>query len=131
MKYIPIVGIGLVIWGLVTLDWYKVGFGVLLFFLGFIIDLFKKKGAMSDDKVFAGYKALSQLILIIRKSLDSSETDIDTPKAKLVKGLFFLGMVDAVSQSSDMDDSQFLDLFKSVFADLDYEYDEEYQSKLI
>ncbi|MCU7854014.1 MAG: hypothetical protein KZQ80_17595 [Candidatus Thiodiazotropha sp. (ex Monitilora ramsayi)] len=131
MKFIPIVGIGLAIWGLVTLDWFKVGIGIFLFFLGFVIDLFKKRGAMSDDKVFAGYKALSQLTLIVRKSLDSSGIDSDSPKAKLAKGLYFLGMVDAASQSAGMDDRQFLDLFKSVFADMDYEYDKDYQSKLI
>ena len=43
MKYVPIVGIGLAIWGLVTFDWFKVGFGVVLFFGTFLFDLFKKK----------------------------------------------------------------------------------------
>lgn len=131
MKYIPIVGICLTVWGLLTLDWFKVGFGVLLFLGAFLVDLFKKKGAMTDDKVFALYRSVSQLIQIIRKSLEASDIDTNNPKSKLAQGLFFLGMLDAASQVSDMNDGQFLKLFKAVFTDLDYEFDEDYQSKLL
>lgn len=131
MKYIPIVGIGLALWGLVTLDLFKVGFGALLFLSAFLVDLFKKKGAMTDDKVFASYRTVSQLIQIIRKTLEATDIDTANPKAKLAQGLFFLGMLDAASQSADMDDGQFLDLFKAIFTDLDYEFDKNYQSKLL
>jgi hypothetical protein len=130
VKYIPIVGLGLAIIGLITLDWFKVGFGVLLFVGGFIFDLFKKKGVMNDDKIFASYKIVSQLIRII-KSFETAEVGTNRPKAKLAQGLFYLGMVDAASQSANMDDSQFFNLFKAVFTDLDYDFDERYQSKLL
>jgi hypothetical protein len=131
MKYIPIVGIGLAIWGVVTLDWFKAGIGTLLFIGSFAIDLFKKKGVMADEKVFAIYKMVSSLVHIIRKSLEDTSADSSNPKGKLAQGLFFLGMVDAASQSSNMNDSQFIDLFKSVFTDLDHEFDSEYQSLIL
>ncbi|MBV2135338.1 MAG: hypothetical protein AB2558_21285, partial [Candidatus Thiodiazotropha sp.] len=128
MKYIPIVGIGLAIWGLVTQDWFKVGFGVILFLTGFAVDLFKKKGVMKDDKVFQLYKVVSQIVHTVRESLDS---DKDSSKSKLAQGLFFLGLVDGASQSAGMSEEQFNSLFRSVFADLDHIFDESYQDKLL
>jgi len=43
MHYITIAAIFLVIWGLITLDWFKVGFGVLLFLTTFLVDIIKNK----------------------------------------------------------------------------------------
>lgn len=131
MKFAGIVGIGLVLWGLVTLDWFLAGSGVFFVLCGFLFHLFKQRGAMTDGKVFASYRTVSQLIRVIRTSLEASDIDADDHKVKLAQGLFFLGMLDAASQSADMDDGQFLDLFKAIFADLDYEFDENYQSKLL
>lgn len=131
MKYIPLVGAGLAIWGLVTLDWFKVGFGAFLFFCAFLIDLFKKKGALKDDKVFSAYHTVSELIRTIRKSIEESEVYMNNPKAKLVQGLFFMGMLDAASQSANMSDKQFLDLFKAVFTDLDYEFEDDYRYRIL
>jgi len=131
MKYLPIVGIGLVIWGVITLDWFKAGFGALLFIVAFLIDLSKKKGVMKDDRTFSSYKLVSELIRIIRHFVESSEIDPNNPKAKLAQGLFYLGMLDAASQCANLSDKQFLDLFNAVFTDLDYEFDEEFKSKIL
>ena len=46
-------------------------------------------------------------------------------------GLFFLGMLDEARQSANIDDQQFLHLFKAIFRDFDYDFDHSYQSKLI
>jgi hypothetical protein len=93
--------------------------------------LFKKKGALADDKVFDTYKALHPLIRMIRTGLEETDADASTPKVKLAEGLFYLGMVDAAGQSADMDDAQFLSLFKATFADIDYDFDDSYQDKLM
>ena len=131
MNYVPIVGIGLAIWGLITLDWFKVGFGVILFFSTFLFDLFKKKGVMKDDKVFSAYYTVSELIRIVRKSMEESEIDMKNPKTKLAQGLFFMGMIDAASQAANMSDERFLELYKAIFTDLDYEFDDNYRSKIL
>lgn len=131
MKYVPLVGISLAIWGLVTLDWFKVGFGVVLYLGAFLFDLSKKKGVMKDDKVFPIYRTVSELVRIIRKSIEGTEVEKNREKAKLAQGLFFLGMLDAASQAASLEDQQFLDLFKAVFADLDYDFDQSYQTKLL
>ncbi len=129
MKYIPLVGIGLAVWGLITADWVKVGIGVLLFLGGFVVDLRKKNVAVMDDKVFPSYKILVELIRMIRAGVEDS--DIEREKLKLSQGLFFLGMIDAASQAASLDDSQFIGLFKAVFSDFDYDFDSEYQTNLI
>ncbi|MCP4669170.1 MAG: hypothetical protein GY849_22775 [Deltaproteobacteria bacterium] len=133
--YIPLVGVGLAIWGLVTFDWFKVGFGAVLFFgtflIGYLIDLFKKKGTLKDDKVFSAYRTVSELIRIIRKSIKESGVDMNSPKAKLAQGLFFVGMLDAISQTTNMSDKQFLELFKAVFTDLDYEFEDDYRARIL
>jgi len=131
MRYLGIVGIGLVLWGLFTFDWLLAGVGALFLLVSFIRDVFKKRGSMTDDKVFAIYKVLHQLIRIIRTGVEESDTALRNPKLKLAQGLFFLGMIDAASQASDMSDGQFLDLFKAVFTDFDYDFDENFQSKLL
>jgi len=131
MKYISIVGIGLIIWGAITANWFNVGFGALLFAVGFLIDMFKKRGALKDDKVFQFYRAVSELIRSIRELLEDSKNDLRSPKGKLIQGLYFMGMIDAASQASDMSDQQFLDLFKAVFADLDYEFEKDYQDEIL
>ena len=89
MKYLPIVGIGLVIWGVVTLDWFKAGFGALLFVIAFLIDLTKKKGVMSNDRSFSSYKTVSDLIRVVRINIESYGIDPNNPRAKLAQGLFF------------------------------------------
>jgi len=134
MKWVLMAGGGLLIIGLINLDWFEIGLGVIIiagcFIYGFRLELLKKKGAMTDEKVFELYKALHPLIRIIRQALEGSEVDASTSKVKLVEGLFYLGMVDAASQSADMDDGQFLSLFKATFADIDYDFNESYQTKL-
>lgn len=130
MKYIPLVGFGLAIWGLVTLDWFKVGFGVILFIGGFLVHLYKQRGTLKDDKVFSTYKVVSELIRVIRQSFDD-DIDITTPKAKLATGLFLLGVVDAASQAASLNDEQFLNLQKAVFVDLDHIYAADFSSRIL
>ncbi len=131
MKYIPLIGIGLAIWGAITLDWFKVGFGVVLFFGAFLIDLFKKRDVIANDDSFALYRTVSELIKIIRASVESSNLDKNNPKVILAQGLFFMGLLDAASQAADLNDKQFMDLYKAIFTDLDYEFDENYRTKII
>lgn len=129
MKYIPIVGLTLAAWGLLTLDWMKVGFGVFMFLGAFAIDTFKKRAVLKDDKLFTAHRALTELIRIVRRSFDATEIDTSSPKADLAQGLFYLGMVDAASQSAGMTDRQFLDLFQATFHDLDF--GEEFSSRIL
>lgn len=131
MKYIPLVGIGLVIWGAITLDWFKAGIGLILFFGAFLIDLYKKRNVIANDDTFTLYHSVTELIKIIRASVESSELDINNPKVILAQGLFIMGFIDAASQSANLNDDEFIDLFKAVFTDLDYEYDESYRAKII
>jgi len=42
-----------------------------------------------------------------------------------------MGMLDAASQAATLSDQQFLDLFKAIFTDLDYDFDQSYQSSLL
>ncbi len=48
MHYITITGILLAIWGLIKLDWFKVGIGVIMFLIAFLFDIIKNK---NDYKV--------------------------------------------------------------------------------
>jgi len=43
MHYITITGILLAVWGLITLDWLKVGIGMILFLTAFLFDIIKNK----------------------------------------------------------------------------------------
>ena len=131
MKYFPIVGIGLVIWGIVTLDLFMAGFGALLFIVAYLIDLYRKRDVLKDDRSFSSYKAVSDLIRIVRRAVESSDIDPNNPKAKLAQGLFYLGILDAASQAAKLSDEQFLDLFNAIYADLDYEFDEEFRLKIL
>lgn len=118
MNYIPLLAIGLAIWGLISLDWFKVGFAVVIFLVAFLYDLSKKKAIMKDDKVFSSYKTVTDLIQLIKQFLDGLNVNRTSPKAKIVQGLYFMGMVDAASQGFKLDNKQFLDLHKSIFHDL-------------
>lgn len=131
MKFIPLIGIALGIIGLITLDWYQFGFGLFLFFCGFLIDYFKKRGAIKDGKVFPIYRVVNELILTVRKSIELSELDMNNPKVKLAQGLFFMGMLDSARQATSLSDKQFLNLFKAVFTDLSYDFDKNFKSKIL
>lgn len=120
MKYIPIVGLVLVVWGLFTLDWFRVGVGLAMFLGAFAIDTYKKRSVLKDDKLFAAHRTLTELIRIVRKSFEATDAYSTSTKADLAQSLFFLGMLDAVSQSTDMTDQQFLDLFQATFHDLGF-----------
>lgn len=131
MKFIPIIGVGLAIWGIVTGNWFKISLGVVLFLGGFLLDLIKKKGAMKDKKVFAVYEIVSKLIRIIRNAVESSNTELNNPKAQLAQGLFFLGVIDAASQAARLNDTQFIDLFTATFTDLEEVYTHDYRTRLL
>src|SRR3546814_4593953 len=64
--------------------------------------------------------ALPIFIRIVRQSFDITDVDTSSPKADLAQGLFYLGMVDAASQSTGMTDEQFLSLFQATFHDLGF-----------
>lgn len=117
--YIPIFGVGYAIWGLFTLDWFKVAIGIVLYIGSFLHDYLKKRSALKDDKVFAGYRNLTELIRGIRKAINSLDSDFNNPKGVLIQALFFMGMINAASQALNMNDKQFIDLYNSIFIDLD------------
>lgn len=124
MKYAPLIGLGLAGWGLVTLDWFKIGIGAVLFFGAFFFDTYKKRSVVKNNKLFTVYRPLTELIRIVRKAIDSrSDFDAQSPKATLAQSLFFLGMLDAASQASNMNDKEFLQLFSAIFQDLNFEDD--------
>ena len=129
MRYVPIIGIGLVVWGLVTLDWVKVALGAAMFFGGFAVALYKKRTVLKSGALFSVYKPLHQLIVITRKSIDASAPNADDPKAKLASALFFMGMIDAASQAAGLVDKDFLELHRALFHDLDY--DESMRSRIL
>lgn len=120
MRYIPLVGIGLAIWGLVTLDWFRLGVGVLVFLGSFAWDLYKKRAVVQSGSLFSVYKPLHQLILLTRKTIEAGNLQPEHPKTRLACALFFMGMIDAASQGAGLEDKQFLDLFSAIFQDLDY-----------
>src|SRR3546814_1920049 len=66
VKYIPIAGLLLAAWGLITLDWVKIGLGLLIFLGAFAIDTYKKRAVLKDDKLFAAHHALTELIRIVK-----------------------------------------------------------------
>lgn len=121
MRYVPLVGIGLAIWGLVTLDWVKVALGAAMFFAGFAVDLYKKRTVLKSGDLFSVYKPLHQLILVTRKSIDASAPNVEDPKTKLASALFFMGMIDAASQAAGLVDKDFLELHRALFHDLDFD----------
>jgi len=120
VKYIPIVGAALAIWGLLSGDWFKAGFGVVLFFGAFLVDTFKKRAVLRDGSLFSIYRPLNDLIRVLRRSLEGAEFDAESPKGQLAQALFYIGMVDAASQHTGMSDRQFLELFSAIFQDQDF-----------
>ena len=131
MLYVSLAGIGIFIWGLVTLDWFRAGAGLVIFLISFAIHWFKVRDAAKDDKVFSAYKTLHPLIQMISNLLRDSDIDMDSSKAKLSTALFYFGMVDAASQGLHMADDQFLNLVKIVFADLDYLFEKSFIDKIL
>ena len=131
MRYLGLVGGGLALLGLFNLDWLVVGVGVFLVLISFLSDVFRKRGALTDDKVWSVYTVVNDLIRLIKTGVEASDTTLDNQKAKLAEGLFFLGFVDAASQAYNLTDKQFLELFDAVFTDLEYDFDEDFQSKLL
>ena len=120
MKYIPLTGAALAIWGLLSGDWFKVAFGALLFFGGFAVDTFKKRAVLKDGRLFAVYRPLTDLIRAVRRSMENADFDSEGPRGRLAQGLFYIGMVDTASKHAGMTDRQFLEIFNAVFQDQDF-----------
>lgn len=129
MRYIPLAGLGLALWGLLTLDWFKMVSGALLFFGVFAVDLYKKRAVIGSGKLFSVYKPLHQLILVTRKAIETGNHSTEEPKTQLASALFFTGMIDAASQAAHLPDKEFLQLWSALFRDLDF--DEPLRSRVL
>jgi hypothetical protein len=121
MRFIPLAGLGVAIWGLFSLDWFKVGFGLLLFFGGFLVDVYRKRSILAKGDLFSVYKPLHELLQVARKMIETSDRNTSDPKTQLAVALFYMGMIDAASQSARLSDKDFLDLWSNLFKDLDIE----------
>ncbi len=110
----------LVVWGLFTLDWYKVGLGIFIFLACFAVDLYKKRAVLTDDKLAAAHRYLIEVIRIIKASLKATGIDAREEKAIIAQSLFYMGLIDALHQAMQMTESQFIALQKAVFNDLDF-----------
>ncbi len=117
MKYVPLAGLLFALWGLVTLDWPKLGVGLLMFLGGFAVDAYKKRAVLTDKEIFAAYRATNDLVRIVRKAFEGTPVYSPSAKSDLAQALFYLGMIDAASQSTGMSDEQFLGLFQAIFRD--------------
>src|SRR3546814_15380234 len=95
VKYIPIAGLLLAAWGLITLDWVKIGLGLLIFLGAFAIDTYKKLAVLKDDILFAAHHALPELTRLVRQSFDITAVDTARPKPDLAPAHFCLGRVAA------------------------------------
>ena len=159
MKFIPIIGLIFALWGLFTLDLVRFSVGSVLFLGSFFIDQIKnedpakeftefinqqQKFVEDNDEILdgSGDKSVSQLedvllriIAGIKSSLEASDIDMSSEKAKLVQGLYLLGMIDAATQQAKMNYDDFLEIFFDVFGFLNTEYrgefDDEFRSILI
>ena len=81
----------LVVWGLFTLDWYKVGLGIFIFLACFAVDLYKKRAVLTDDKLAAAHRYLIEVIRIIKASLKATGIDAREEKAIIAQSLFYMG----------------------------------------
>ncbi|PKM03284.1 MAG: hypothetical protein CVV16_09435 [Gammaproteobacteria bacterium HGW-Gammaproteobacteria-6] len=120
MMIITWVGILLAISGIFTLDWFRIGFGVLIYLTCFAIDIYKKRKVITDDKLATAHHFLMEIIKIIKVSLSKAGVDAISDKSILAQGLFYIGMIDALHQSSEMTDLQFIELQKAIFNDLSF-----------
>lgn len=120
MLYIAASSLLLIVWGLITLDWIKVGLGALTFIGCFSIDLYKKRKVLTDDKLAAAHQYLLEVIRVIKSSLNASGVDMGGEKTFLAQGLFYMGFIDALHQATNMTDDQFIALQKAVFSDLNF-----------
>lgn len=130
MKYFGIVGIGLLLIGLITLDWFKIILGLLIFLIGFGIDLKNKKAAVNNELIFSVYHGVHDLLRVIVTTVESSHVDFNDAKVKNILALIITGFTDAASQAKNLSDNELMGLLDSVFSDLDHHYDKSFQAKL-
>lgn len=134
LNYFFLAGIGIFLWGLVTLDLFIGIAGVVIFLIAFLIGFaryrFKLSGAVNDDTIISAHKILLPQIKVIQGMLDASGLDMHNSKAKLATALFYMGMVDSASQGLHLTDKQFLNFGKWVFEDLNYLFEKTYFDKI-
>jgi len=129
-KYtLPVIGLGLSIIGLISLDNFKIFCGLLIFFSCFAFDYWKRRKMLKDDNIFRPYQVINDLIILIEKSIHAVVSDYNKEKLKLVKGMFYLGFIGAASQVYKLTDKQFLELFDTIAED--YDYTKEERTKLL
>ena len=68
---------------------------------------------------------------IVRNPASYSDSKIPNEKLELAQALFIFGMIDSVSQMSQLNDEQWGNLLRSVFNDLDHIYDQNYLLQLL
>lgn len=119
-RFIPLVGIGLAVWGLITFDWFRLGIGVVIFLGSFAWDSYKVRAVLQSGTLFSVYKPLNELIRLTRKAIETRNNEMEQPKTRLACALLFMGMIDAASQGAGLEDKQFLDIFTAIFHNLDY-----------
>lgn len=86
---------------------------------------------MQDEKVFLAYCSVSKFARLFRTFIEGGGNNITNPKEKLIVGLFTMGIIDAASQTMDLNDKQFLTLVESIFTNMDYSYDDDYKKRII
>ena len=119
MSVIALAGIGLVVWGLVTLDWVRIATGVVAFLAAAAWDYYKKRAAFRPD-VFTVYQPLHKLVHVADEAIRSANAGGDRQKIDVARALLFAGMIDAASQGAGLSDKDFIALFAAVFQDMNY-----------
>ena len=113
IKMIPLIAIGLIIYGIIRHDWIAVVLGLVLFVTGFIFHAVKRSNVTSG-MLFPVYKEIYDLISSIDKTIDNVLMDYPEPKVKLIKGICYIDIIDNACDS----DGEFPKIAEAILDDV-------------
>lgn len=113
IKMIPLIAIALIVYGIIRFDWIAVLLGLILFIVGFVFHVIKRRNVTSGD-FFHVYQEIYDLISNIDKTIDNVLIDYPEPKIKLIKGVYYIGIIDCACDS----DEKFLKIANAILDDM-------------
>lgn len=109
IKMIPLIAIGFVVYGVILFDWIGVVLGIILFVTGFVFHAVKRYNVAGDIV----YQEMYDLISSIDKTIDDALIDYPEQKVKLIKGIYYVGIIDCACGS----DKQFSKIAEAILDD--------------
>jgi hypothetical protein len=122
---ITVASVFIIIFGIVTLDWFRIGFGVILYLLNFLFYYIKQRKYLKDNEVYTWYKIVSD----IKNAISIHVINEDNYWSICL--LFYIWLVSWAINYFHMNNTQSLNLFNAVFHDIGVKHIKEDQLSII